>query len=164
MSRKRLVVGSIALVSAMFAAFALAEASTQVAYPAGYREWTHVKSMVIEEGHPLYESFGGIHHLYANEAALAGYRAGKFANGSVIAFDLLEAKREGNAVTEGARKVLGVMQKDAAKFAATGGWGFEGFAGGDPAKRAVGANAEAACYGCHAAQSASDFVFSTYRD
>lgn len=28
-------------------------------YPEGYRFWTHVKSMELKPGHPLYESFGG---------------------------------------------------------------------------------------------------------
>jgi len=50
-------------------------------YPEGHRNWTHVKSMVIEKGHPLYEAFGGIHHLYANKQALEGYRSGKFPAG-----------------------------------------------------------------------------------
>jgi hypothetical protein len=29
--------------------------------------------MLIEPGHPLYGSFGGIHHLYANDKAMAGF-------------------------------------------------------------------------------------------
>ena len=41
-----------------------------VPYPTGYRDWRHVKSMVINPGHGLYDAFGGIHHLYANKAAL----------------------------------------------------------------------------------------------
>ena len=41
-------------------------AADPVPYPKGYRQWTHVKSMVIQPGHALYEAFGGIHHLYAN--------------------------------------------------------------------------------------------------
>jgi hypothetical protein len=49
------------------------------------------------------------------------------------------------------RKVLGVMQKDAQKWKDTGGWG------------AVGANAAAACFQCHASQKDRDFVFSGYR-
>ncbi|MCX7901844.1 MAG: cytochrome P460 family protein, partial [Burkholderiaceae bacterium] len=101
-------------------------AAADVPYPEGYRNWTHVKSMVIEAGHPLYEAFGGIHHIYANAKAISGYRSGKFPDGAVIVFDLLEAKRADHAVTEGARKVVGVMHKDAKKYAATGGWGFEG--------------------------------------
>lgn len=45
----------------------------QVAYPEGYREWRHVKSMVIARGHPLFDAFGGIHHIYANPPAVKGY-------------------------------------------------------------------------------------------
>jgi hypothetical protein len=160
---QRIALASLAAAGLLAATLAFADA-THVDYPAGYREWRHVKSMVIEEGHPLFASFGGIHHLYANAAALEGYRTGKFPDGAVIAFDLLEAVRADGATTEGARKVLGVMQKDAARFAATGGWGFEGFAGGDAAKRAVGADAAEACYGCHASQAQRDYVFSALRD
>jgi hypothetical protein len=154
---------SIAIVLPALAA-AAAAVTTEVAYPANYRSWTHVKSMVIETGHPLHASFGGIHHLYANEKAIEGYRTDKFPDGAVIAFDLLEANAKDHAITEGARKVLGVMQRDSVRFAATGGWGFEGFAGGDPDKRVVGANAAAACFACHRAQQSRGFVFSEWRD
>ncbi len=139
-------------------------AEPEVPYPAGYRDWHHVKSMVIEEGHPLYGAFGGIHHLYANDKALEGYRSDTFPDGAVIIFDLLEAVHDGNAVTEGARKVVGVMHKDAKKFAATGGWGFEGFGGGDPANRVVGDQAASACFACHQPQKAQDYTFSRLRD
>ncbi len=143
---------------------AVSAVAAEVAYPEGWRSWHHVKSMVIEPGHPLYEAFGGIHHIYANPKALEGYRTGKFPDGAVIIFDLLEAKRENNALIEGPRKVLGVMEKDSRRFAATGGWGFEGFAAGDPAKRAVGAKAAEACFGCHASGDTRDGVFSRLRD
>ncbi|MFZ5624581.1 MAG: cytochrome P460 family protein [Gemmatimonadota bacterium] len=139
-------------------------ADPEVPYPAGYRDWHHVKSMVIERGHPLYGSFGGIHHLYANPKAMEGYKTGKFPDGSVIVFDLLEAKSADNAVTEGGRKVIGVMHKDTRKFAATGGWGFEGFGGGDKANRLVRGNAASACFACHAQQKDHDYVFSRLRD
>lgn len=148
----------------MSAGIATGSEPNSVPYPTGYRNWYHVKTMLIESGHPLFDAFGGIHHLYANGKARAGYAAGAFSDGSIIVFDLLEAKHDGNAVTEGARKVLGVMHKNARKYSATGGWGFEGFAAGDSAKRAVGSNAATACYGCHTAQSAKDYVFSSLRD
>ena len=141
---------------------ALAAETQPVPYPEGYRGWTHVKSMVIEKGHPLYDAFGGIHHLYANRQAMQGYRSGKFPAGSVIVFDLLEAKAEGSAIQEGARKVVGVMHKDPAKWKPTGGWGFEGFKGDSKSERAVGGNA-AACFQCHTSQKERDFVFSRYR-
>jgi hypothetical protein len=151
------LLGSITMTTAL-------AAEPEVPYPAGYRDWHHVKSMVIEEGHPLYGAFGGIHHLYANDLALEGYRGDGFPDGAVIIFDLLEAVHDGNAVTEGQRKVVGVMHKDAAKFAATGGWGFEGFGGGDPIKRVVGENAASACFACHAPQKDQDYTFSRLRD
>lgn len=134
----------------------------QAAYPEGYRNWPHVKSMVLEPGHPLYESFGGIHHVYANEKALKAMKSGgAYPDGAVLVFDLLEANSQDNAVLEGARKVVGVMEKNSAKFSATGGWGFEGFKG-DSRERVV-TDANAQCYACHTAQKDSDYVFSSYR-
>lgn len=156
------LVSSLAGLAAL-AAFASAHAA-EVPYPEGYRAWTHVKSMVIQPGHPLHASFGGIHHLYANARAMRGYKSGTFKDGSVIIFDLLEADSGGNAITEGKRKVVGVMQRDAKKFAATGGWGFEGFAAGNPTQRAVGANAKTTCFDCHAPQKHTGYVFSAWRE
>lgn len=150
-------------VAAAVATITLAAAPAEVPYPTNYRQWTHVKSMVIEPGHPLHSSFGGIHHLYANGKAMAGYRGGHFPDGAVIVFDLLEASSADHAVTEGKRKVVGVMQRDARKFAATGGWGFEGFAGDSTTQRVVGADAASACFACHQARQPNDFVFSSYR-
>lgn len=138
-------------------------AAPAVPYPTGYRDWHHVKSMQINPGHGLYDAFGGIHHLYANKAALKGYRTGVWPDGAVIVFDLLEAKSADNTVTEGARKVVGVMHRDAKKYAATGGWGYEGFKADSKTERAVGSNAATACHQCHTAQKDSGFVFSKLR-
>ena len=133
-----------------------------VKYPDGYRKWAHIKSMVIQQGHPLYDSFGGIHHIYANEKALKALKSGKpFPDGAVLIFDLLEAKSENNSIVEGPRKVLGVMQKDSRKFSSTGGWGFEGFKG-DSQERVV-TDAKTACFDCHEPQKNRDYVFSQYR-
>jgi len=79
--------------------------SSLVSYPEGYRTWTHVKSMVIQQGHPLHGSFGGIHHIYANSKALDAMRHGKsYPDGSVIVFDLLEAKSETTRLWRGRAK------------------------------------------------------------
>jgi len=157
--RTALTILALVIPAALFAA-----EKANVDYPTGYRDWTHVKSMVIQSGHPLYESFGGIHHIYANESALEGYRTGSFADGAVIIFDLLEATTADNAITEGERKVLGVMQKDGKRFAETGGWGFEGFAAGDPARAVVGQDARTACFDCHTKQKDHEYVFSRWRE
>lgn len=153
---------AVLLLSAL--ALPLAAAEPEVAYPAGYRDWRHVKSMVIERGHPLYEAFGGVHHLYANPKAVAGYRAGTFPDGAVIVFDLLQADAAEHAVTEGGRKVVGVMVKDKTKYAATAGWGFEAFAGGDKSRPVVRQDAANACFACHTSQKDRDHVFSRLRD
>lgn len=153
----------LAFTSVIGVAMAVA-ADAEVPYPRGYREWHHVKSMVIEQGHPLFGAFGGIHHLYANDAAMRGYRAGRFPDGAILVFDLLDAVHEGNAISEGARKVVGVMHKDANKYAATGDWGFEGFGGGDPDARVVGDNAASACFACHQPQRMQDYTFSRLRE
>lgn len=161
---KGLIAASSLVLGIAICASVVGADNAQVPYPEGYRGWRHVSSMVIEAGHPLHASFGGLHHLYANDKAVQGYASGKFPDGSVIVFDLLEAAAADHAITAGKRKVVGVMLKDAKKFASTGGWGFEGFAGDSKTERAVGANAATACFGCHTARRSNDFVFSRYRE
>lgn len=140
-----------------------AVAANQVTYPDGFRNWNHVKSMTINKGHPLFDAVGGMHHLYGNKKAMAGYKAGKFADGSVIVFDLFEAVDKDNAVAEGPRKAVVVMQKDAKKFKDTDGWGYEVF-GGNTKKGTLDAKAAAGCHACHTQQKSKDFVFSALRD
>lgn len=136
--------------------------AAEVAYPEKFRDGRHVKSMVLNPGHPLYGAVGGMHHIYGNAKAIAGYKAGKFANGSVITFDLFEAVDKDNAVSEGAHKAVVVMAKDSAKYKATDGWGYQVF---DPKtkKGSLDAKAQAECHACHMAQKDKDFVFSAMR-
>lgn len=158
-----------AVAGALVAFFVLALAGSgfslhvdnMVKYPEGYRGWTHVKSMVIEEGHPLYNAFGGVHHIYANEKALKGLEKDSYPDGAVFVFDLLEASKNENAITEGGRKVVGVMEKNRTSFASTGGWGFEAFKG-DTTERVV-KDQKADCFTCHETEKHRDFVFSRYR-
>lgn len=134
----------------------------KVPYPENYRQWQHVKSMLIQPGHPLENPFQGIHHIYANDKAMNGMKAGKYIDGSVLAFDLLEYVEQDNAIQEGKRKLLGVMHKDAAKYSKTGGWGFEGFAGNSKTERLTDDGGQS-CFGCHLPQKDSGYVFSKFR-
>lgn len=153
---------SFFLVLALLTSCGNSPASDEVLYPAGYRNWPHVKSMILQPGHQLYGAFGGLHHIYANDKALEGYKnGGTFPDGSVIVFDLLETVEADNAITEGKRKVVGVMQKNSELFAETGGWGFEGFKG-DTQERVV-KNMKGDCFSCHLSQKENDYVFSQYR-
>ncbi len=146
------------------AAGALAQAGTaKVPYPDGYRAWQHLKSMVILPGHPLENPFAGIHHVYANGKALQGLKSGSYPDGAVLVFDLLHVDEGGNALQEGKRKLVGVMSRDAKKYAATGGWGFEGFAGNSRNDR-LATDGGKSCFDCHASQKQSQYVFSKLRD
>lgn len=162
--KKQVVLFSVVVSAVFFTAVLLFGFSkNEVKYPDGYRNWTHVKTLILEKGHPLYEAFGGIHHIYANKTALDGYNAGnKFKNGSVIVFDLLDVVNADNAVSEGNRKVVGVMEKDSKKYKETNGWGFEGFKG-DTKERVV-KDMYADCFSCHLSQKDNSFVFSQYRN
>jgi hypothetical protein len=142
---------------------ALAADAPSVRYPDGYRNWTHVKSMLIEPGHPLAGLVEGLHHIYANPAALKGYKKRPFPEGAVIVFDLLTPMAGDKAMTEGARKAVIVMEKNRKRFAATGGWGYEVFGGDSRTDRKVGADAGTACFGCHTAKKDQDYIFSEWR-
>ncbi|MGE5841983.1 MAG: cytochrome P460 family protein [Deltaproteobacteria bacterium] len=161
--KKRVGVSLVVCLSVLLFGLALAaeKAKPSVNYPAGYRNWSHVKSMVIQQGHKVFEMFGGIHHIYANKKAFEALTKGTpYRDGAVFVFDLLEATSADNAITEGPRKFIGVIQKDSTKFAETGGWGFEGFKG-DTKERMV--KDPKACFKCHEPKKDSGYVISKYR-
>ena len=68
-----------------------------VPYPEGYRHWTFLHSSLIG---PTLAGFwkrpcekpctAGIFHFYANEKATSGLRTGNYADGAIIAEELLE--------------------------------------------------------------------------
>ena len=62
-----------------------------VPYPEGYKNWSLLKSALIAKGEPLFDPFGGIHHIYGNSEAQSAIEAGQPApDGSVLVFDLYE--------------------------------------------------------------------------
>lgn len=138
-------------------------AAAEVAYPTGYGKWQHVTSMILNPGHPLYEAVGGMHHVYANAKAIQGYKGKRFADGSIIVFDLFEAVDKDRAISEGARKATLVMVRDRAKYPATDGWGYQVFAA-NTRKASLDAKGQADCHACHVSQKAQDYVFSRLRD
>jgi hypothetical protein len=150
------------VLSGLFSVAAAAE--TVVTFPEGWRTWKHVKSMIVQPGHPLAGLVEGTHHIYANARALSGYRKRPFPDGSVIVFDLLTTQQGDRAITEGPRKAVIVMRKDSKRFASTGGWGYEVFAEGDRRRPQIGAKAGETCHTCHVSQRARDYVFSDIRE
>src|SRR5688572_14163523 len=103
----------------IWAAYLQAEPNTTIAYPLGYRKWVHVKSALVGPQSPIYKRYGGLHHIYANEKAVEGYRTGMFQDGSVIVFDVLETQETAGTTAEGTRRFIDVMAKDSQRFAET---------------------------------------------
>jgi Cytochrome P460 len=161
--RKGILLALIAMCVMTLSVSLRAKSNDEVPYPTGYRMWTHVRTVLIGPQSPAFESFGGLHHIYANEKAIQGYRAGRFPDGSVLVFELLETRESAGVTTEGQRKRVGVMVKESKRYAETGGWGFESFQGDSQTERRLNAEGRMACFKCHEPQNDRDFVFSEFR-
>lgn len=140
-----------------------AQSADNVAYPSGYRRWTLVKTVLIGTQSPAFKDSGGIHHIYANEKSMEGYATGKFPDGAIFVFDLLEAKEKDGVTGEGSRKRIDVMVKDSKRYAASGGWGFERFLG-DTRTAALNEENRKICVTCHEQRKEHGMVFSEYRE
>jgi hypothetical protein len=131
-------------------------AAEEIAFPDGYRGWTHIRSAVVGPTSGAFKRFGGMHSIYANPAAMDGYRSGHFTDGSVIVFDNHETLAAQGAEFPGRRRFIDVMMKT------NGSWRFNEFAGDSRTVRSVTvAQGEAQCASCHA-QSPTDHVYSQY--
>jgi hypothetical protein len=133
-----------------------------VPYPDGYRSWTHVKSGVIGPASKDFATIGGFQHIYANADAMTGYRTRAFPEGSIVVFEWLELEEKQGAFSEGPRRQVDVMMKDARRFAATGGWGFQRFVK-DSKTELAAAPTPQQCFACHDRLKRDGLVISSYR-
>jgi hypothetical protein len=139
-----------------------AEEITGPDYPTDFRNWAHVKTGFVDDQHPLFDAFGGIHHIYANASALQALRGKtEFTDGSMLVFDLITAAPFTGGIAEGERRRIDVMQRNTRKFSSTGGWGYGSFAGSS--EQLVDQDVVEKCYGCHEGQKDKSYVFSEYR-
>lgn len=143
-----------------------ASAPAPIAFPEGFRAWTHVSSAVAGPDSPVAPKYEGVHHIYANPRAMQGYRTGTWPEGSVIVYDQWTAVVVGrDAKGPGQRKFIDVMVKDSRRFAAGGGWGYTEFtADGWTRVAEIEAN-QRGCDGCHEKLApGGDRVFSVFKD
>jgi cytochrome P460 len=126
-----------------------------VTIPNGYRQWQLIAPAA--EAAPLNE----LRAVLGNATAVKAYRekALPFPDGTVLtklAWELMPSSEFEPASIPGAATTIQVMVKDSRKYAATGGWGFGRFTGGQPADEAT----HRTCFACHAARVRDhDFVF-----
>jgi hypothetical protein len=142
-------------------------AGNDVAFPTGFRNWYAVNSMIVTKDSPMSAQIGGLHIIYVNAKGLPALKKGgnvAYPDGAVFADDVHEFALKDGSYAEGPKKAVTVMVKDAKKYAATGGWGFQVWGGGDPSKPLVPDTEHATqmCFGCHTPQKAQDFTFSTF--
>lgn len=140
-------------------------------YPEGYRHWTFLHSTMVPPTFDVFASkpcekpcMGGIFHFYANEKAMQGLRTGSYADGAVIAEEMLEwLSGAGGSAKEGPRRLIGVMVKDSQRYSSTGGWGYGSFDDGSTTDK-LGAKQREECYQCHLSRKDQGYVFTEYRE
>ena len=143
-------------------ALVLLYASEPIRYPHNFRLWVHVGTGVILPGGPIPESEQGMHHIFANQKAVDGYSSGNFADGSILVYELREARQQNGIIFEGDRRRVDVMIKDSNLYKDTGGWRFERFMGNDQAVDVVH-DSGSSCFACHKKADAHGFVISQMR-
>jgi hypothetical protein len=130
--------------------------------PVGYRQWFHVNTMIVDKASPLFEALGGMHNVHVNSVGEPALKKGSpYPNGTVFVTDLHDFTITDGTYAEGALKGLAMMVKDSKKYAATGGWGFQFWAGEDPKKPFV-TDVVKQCFACHEPKKDQDYVYSTY--
>ena len=158
--------------SPLFLALAGDSSENPVPFPEGYRNWAFLHGTLYGAKNPLFSKrpcekpcTGGIMYFYANGKALEGFRTGTFADGAIIADELLEthATEDGGAAQEGPRRGVGVMIKDQQRYATTGGWGYATF-DGDSKIDTLNAEGKNTCFQCHVSAKDRDYVFTVYRE
>lgn len=162
----RLLAAAVTLAAASIATLTTRAADQPaVPYPTGFRSWQVVRSTIVGSEHPSFPSRGGIHHYYANDKAVEGYRTGVFPNGSLIVDEGVQTKDgEGKMkglVFETERRDIAVMVKNDELYKETNGWGFEHFRGDERTGHLVESD-QKRCHNCHSTQKNS--VFTTIRN
>ena len=140
-----------------------AQLDDNIPFPKEFRKWAHVKSVLVGPQSAAFKTEGGIHHIYANDKALEGYDTGKFPDGSVIVYDLLEVKEVTGNTIEGPTRRVDVMVKDSERYRTSGGWNFASFRGDNQTDGKLTAERKASCAACHGKQKDHDSVFSEFR-
>ena len=141
-----------------------APAGDELTIPAGFQHWYLVNSMIITKDSPAFAAVEGLHHIFINPAGMARLKKGgsdPYPDGTIFTDDVRQYSVADGVYSEGSRKAITVMVKDAKKYESTGGWGFQVWAGGDP-KKPLATDPVKMCFICHTPQKANDYTFSTF--
>lgn len=146
-------------VSALFAAAQPPAAPNGIAYFTDYRSWGIVApSYRADKGH--------IRVILGNPTALKALREGTrpFPDGTTLAKVAWTVRKHPQfpvATEPDAFVQVEFMVKDAAKYSATGGWGFARFVGNELKPYGKDESFVKECFSCHMPVKGNDFVFTS---
>lgn len=153
---------SVALAVVVADVGATAVADTKLSPPKNYRLWFHVNTSIVDKSSPLFATLGGLHNIYLSPGGLAMLKNDRpYPDGTSFVDDIHEFTITDGTYVEGERKALAVMVRNAKKYAATGGWGFQAWIAGD-AKKPIVTDPAKQCFACHTQKKDHQYVFSTY--
>jgi hypothetical protein len=157
------VVALLTAAGILFSALPVATAADAVAAPSGvtipkgYRNWQVVAPSQRDDKDEIRVILG-------NNIAMKALRAKQlpFPDGAVLAklaWKRIKSAEFDNTFVPGEPQRIEFMEKNAKKYASTGGWGFGRFVNGKPASE----QDHATCFPCHEANvKGNDFVFTRY--
>ena len=157
------IVALLAVAGILFPAFPVATAADIVAAPSGvtipkgYRNWQVVAPSQRDDKDEIRVILG-------NNIAMKAYQAKTlpFPDGAILAklaWKRVKSAEFDNTFVPGEPQRIEFMEKNAKKYAATGGWGFGRFVKGKPASE----QDHATCFPCHQVNVKDhDFVFTRY--
>ena len=157
------VVVLLAAAGILFPAFPAATAAdivaapTGVTIPKGYRDWQVIAPSQRDDTDEIRVILG-------NNIAMKALRAKQlpFPDGAILAklaWKRVKSAEFDKTFVPGEPQRIEFMEKNAKKYAATGGWGFGRFVNGTPADE----KEHGACWPCHEANvKGNDFVFTRY--
>ncbi len=135
----------------------------------GYRGWIFVGTPVtpndLNDGEAAFPEF---HNVYMNPSAWREWKkSGTYPEGTVMVKELAsvgaKSATSGKGYFEGEFTGLEMSVKDSTRFPAESkGWGYFSFGHKYPLKKEAPPNMFTSCAQCHAANAASDMVFSQY--
>lgn len=164
MRRTRSFIRGVLVVTIVAAGTLFASTEGGLTIPADFQHWYLANSMLVTKEPNQFGLVTGNHLIYVNRAGFGRFERGgeaPYPDGTVFVDDVRDFTLVDGAYQQGARKAVPVMVKDSKKYASTGGWGFQAWAGGDPTKPLVN-DPTKQCFSCHASKKANDYVFSTY--
>lgn len=130
-----------------------------ISLPTGWRNFVHVKSMVIpDKSHGLY----GFHHIYVNQKGLDALKKGDmYPEGTIFIGVFYDVVTEKDGSINQGKKLFYVLMKKDKKATDTGGWRYAAFG---PDGKYLEKDVKKECYECHTAAKDSDYVFSKFID